>query len=1124
MTTDQLLTPTRITGWLACAHTMTLQREVDAGVRPEPEPMFGSFAHLLREKGDAHERAHLDRLRAEGRDVLQVPRRQDDETFAQWAARVRPLLAEGHDVLYQFPLVHDGIRGVADFLERVDTPSDLGEFSYEPVDAKLARHDAKPGHLLQLCFYADAIAAAQGVRPQSVHLELGSGERESVALATVDAYWRRARRQLDRALADPTPTVARPCTHCDQCAFAAVCTAEWRGRDALHYVAGIRSAEVEHLATTGITTLTGLAGTSTDVEGLKPERTEHLRRQAALQIASREHEVPLHELLERPEDGSPEELAARVPEPDEGDVFLDLEGHPYWRADTGLFFLFGALVRDPDADGGWTYRAWWAHDEAGEARAVDALIAWLAERRLAHPGMHVLHYNHTERSVLLSLAARYSARPETLHALVEQGVFVDLLEVVRRTVRIGGESLSLKVVERVARYERDHEIDAGAGAVVSYERWMREGDDAELTAIARYNEDDVRATLAVRDWLMREVLDGVPARPMPEPKPIEESELEAVAAELRATGVAWHALLGDLLGYWSREGRTVRAQAVAQLDGEEADHLRRAAVVGGLELVRFEEPSGRRKHGSAVFRYPEQRFEARVRGGRRPSLIFPSPTDPWPITVSVRDHDEELREFELAWPEAAGDPQYHPSAMATVQLQNAVPKSDALLAFARRVLDGELRPSDAARVALLKRQLPALVDGEDVPQPFPVDPVALADVVDRLAPSAFAVQGPPGTGKTHTGARLIVELVRRGRRVGVTAFSHAAIDNLLAEIVEVDADVRILRQEHPKGHTVPVALAGITLHGKVAEAWDPTRYDVIAGTTWPMTTLSDTDEPSLDLLVIDEAGQLGLADALAAMGCARGTLLLGDPLQLAQVTKAVHPGGAGRSTLEHVLDDAATLPEDRGVFLPVTRRMHPAITSVLSEQVYEGRLTAHEDCATHAVDGRSGVRWIRAQHEGRSTESPEEAELVCQLARSLIGTPWTDSRNGEGGETVPLPAERIMVITPYNDHVDLVRGMLDDDPVTRGVRVGTVDRLQGQEAAVVLYSMATSSGADMTRGVDFLFQRNRLNVAVSRARALAYIICTDELLDTRAAAVRDMQLIGTLCAVVEAAGDPIDIP
>lgn len=292
--------------------------------------------------------------------------------------------------------------------------------------------------------------------------------------------------------------------------------------------------------------------------------------------------------------------------------------------------------------------------------------------------------------------------------------------------------------------------------------------------------------------------------------------------------------------------------------------------------------------------------------------------------------------------------------------------------------------------------------------------------------------------------------------------------------------------------------------------WANGDDELWASTTWGLP--SDAAAGTTDVLVIDEAGQMGLADALAAMNCARSVIMLGDPLQLAQVSLASHPGGSGNSALEHVLAGTATIPPERGVFLDTTWRMHPEVCGFLSEQIYDGRLGSHENCARQSVGGQAGLRWIRAEHEHRDTSSPEEAALVADTVRCLRGQTWVDF----DGNARPLGAEDVMVVAPYNDHVDLVRETLASDPTLEGARVGTVDKFQGQEAPVVIFTMATSSGADLPRTVDFLYSRNRLNVAISRTRALAYVICTEQLLDTRAITVADMRLIGTLCAFVEA--------
>ncbi|MGO9157746.1 DEAD/DEAH box helicase, partial [Mycobacterium sp.] len=288
------------------------------------------------------------------------------------------------------------------------------------------------------------------------------------------------------------------------------------------------------------------------------------------------------------------------------------------------------------------------------------------------------------------------------------------------------------------------------------------------------------------------------------------------------------------------------------------------------------------------------------------------------------------------------------------------------------------------------------------------------------------------------------------------------------------------------------------------------EFNLVAGTTWLFAGDAMRGAP-VDVLLVDEAGQLALADTLAASRSADNLVLLGDPLQLPQVAQAVHPGGGGRSVLEHVLDNDVTMAADRGVFLTETRRMHPDVCSFISDEVYEGRLVSHPSCSQQTTVFGTGLRWLQAHHQANSTKSPEEAEIVAAEIERLIGTPWTNQR----GEAHPLTVNDFMVVAPYNDQVSLIRNRLNREDRTRGVPVGTVDKFQGQQAAVVFFTMATSTGADMTRGVDFLFSRNRLNVAISRARCLAYLVCTEGLLNTRARTVPEMRLLSTLSAFVE---------
>ena len=377
----------------------------------------------------------------------------------------------------------------------------------------------------------------------------------------------------------------------------------------------------------------------------------------------------------------------------------------------------------------------------------------------------------------------------------------------------------------------------------------------------------------------------------------------------------------------------------------------------------------------------------------------------------------------------------------------------------------------------------------------------------------LVIQGPPGTGKTWTGARLALDLIARGRRVGVTATSHQAINNLLAAI-DAAADE-----------------AGVTFRGWKKQASDlendyesarvrcckgePDEADgpvlLHAGTAWHWARGDAAG--SADVLLVDEAGQVTLADAIAVSRGARSTVLLGDPQQLAHVSQGTHPLASGASVLEHLLGDADTVPPERGVFLPTSWRMHPVVCDFVSTTMYDGRLAARDGCEAQRIDSPglagSGLRLLEVEHHDNRGRSEEEADRVAaEVSKLLDGGSYVDRDGGRH----PLTLGDILVVAPYNAQVRCLKAWLAD-----GARVGTVDKFQGQEAPVVLFSMATSSGDDVSRGMSFLFSRNRLNVAVSRAQALAVVVCSPRLLAARCSTVEDMGLVNVLCRFAEAA-------
>jgi len=1114
--TEHLLTPSKITAFLDCGHYLTLQHRLEAG-KISIERRFGSMAQMLMEKGEEHEQSCLAHYRAQGKRVFEVPPKDRGESFADWVDRVGNPMSGEFDVIYQMPFVHDGVRGVADFVERI-VDNDTGAVRYEPVDAKLARAAAKPGHVLQLCFYAEAIEALTGVASIDLRVWLGSGRIESVRLANVQAYWRRLRRQLAAVMAaDPVEGATEPerCTHCQFCEFSAVCEAQWRDDDSLLFVANILKADRQALVAHGHPTMAALATCDHPVDGLREERQQRLVTQARLQVQARagSDNKPPHVLLTAQPDGPPVGLLA-LPQPDDGDVFLDYEGHPFWQADRGLFFLFGLITKD--AGGAWVYEARWAHDVDEEAVATRQLIEYFADRRRHYPGMHVYHYNHTERSSLERLAGDHGFGEATLAELVETGLFVDLLTVVTNAMQVGVESYGLKHIELLAEYERSHDIDQGAGAVVEYDAYCHDHEDSRLTRIARYNEDDVRSTLALRDWLLTQRSADLPWRAaIIEPAESTYPDIDAQVEGLhRFPADSAEHLLADLLGYWLRESRAVFGDMISKTAYDLEAQLNDAGMLAGLQFVDVVERIGAR--GAPItpaieLTMPTQKVSRKLSTGA--SLVFSAGDELFAFS-SIAAIDTDAGVVQLIWNERCQELGIHPTAVVLNDWVRPHPKPEALSELAAAVLAAvDSAPPSETALAILRCTPPIFADGHQLPSGvFTDDLEQMKQWVLHLNGSYVAIQGPPGTGKTYTGAHLIHCLVKAGKRVGITAMSHYAIDNLLKEVLDVFTKagdlallhaVRKVDGSHPRPHP------GVTYTTSNDRCLDP-EFNVVGGTTWLFSRAEMRVNP-VDVLIVDEAGQLALADSLATAGAALGVVLLGDPLQLAQVSKGTHPNGSGASVLEHVLGGNATIPADRGVFLSQTRRMHPDVCEFISDHIYDGRLTSHPTCAVQNTGAGTGLRWLRAQHDGCSTESVAEAELIRDEISRLIGLQWIDVNKTER----VLGVDDIMVVAPYNDQVGLLRAVLDESTVTAGVKVGTVDKFQGQEAPVVFFSMTASTAADIPRGIDFLFSKNRFNVAISRARALAYVVCTEDLLDSRAKSIEEMELISTLCAFVE---------
>ncbi len=1106
-------TPTSLVAFTECSHSTTLDLACDERGEKRPRPS-GDFFELIARKGREHEDAYLASL--DQSKVTTIPGMHEHDVGEERAAALTlEAMRAGAETIYQAHLTLPGWRGIADFLEKVPGTTDLGDWGYEPVDTKLTRNDALAHHVLQLAFYADAIAAIQGSLPEHVHVELGSGLRETVRTFEVIHYARTQKARLERFVKEPTETIAYPNAHCAICAHRLTCEKQWREDDHPSFVAWIRRSHVLDLARhePPVTTLSALASlpTETRVSGIKEHSLAEITAQAAIQLRSIETESMQWEHRVR----EPARGFELLPEPALGDIYLDLEGDPVWRPDRSLVFLFG-WIEESD-DGSWVYRTLWSHDPVEESARYRELVDFLKSRRGAFPDMRVYHYSHAEPSMLSAIAEPDPGSLEEFEELRESRLFVDLYTVVRQGLRIGSESYGLKHVEKLAGFERQADVDGGSDAVVLYEDWLQDArvNQALLDRIADYNEEDCRATLAVAEWLRAHRPTG-PIETREEYQKGEDAEQrdaatvarEQLADQIRELYPDDDAarLIASLLNYYEREDRVRRRELFEMINMPSWERLDDSRILADLTPIESTEPLGARQ---TLYTYPPQDHKAD--GSARD---LGSAENRYVTVVSV---DERARQVVVRLgPTDDGRPVYNlaPSEFFPHESKQAV-----LDALGNIVLAGR-DDRFACSLAIARRELP-LIDGTPgdihVEQPnggTPAEQAAwLEEVCERalgLSGGPLAVQGPPGTGKTWLASQLIVSLMQHGHTVALTAPAHAAIGNACMQLEQTAADRNFQfvgeRYASKQYHSDLAQIKQVPSSAKADDALER-GVQFLAGTSW--LCARPTLHEQIDYLVVDEAGQYGLADTIVAAACAKkGVILVGDPLQLPQVTQARHEENGGASVLEHILGEESLIPADRGILLTVTRRMHPDVCQFISDHVYESRLHPIAECANQTTIRGTGIHAIPTEHANCSAKSEEEARIVYQHCAELIGTEWTD----KDGTRRTITERDIMVVAPYNSHVRQLLGELATDERTRGIRVGTVDKFQGGEAPIVFYSMATSSDEDLPRDKEFLFSRNRLNVALSRAQCLAYIVASPELLNTRARTVDQMKLISTVCA------------
>ncbi|MFJ7286713.1 TM0106 family RecB-like putative nuclease [Curtobacterium sp. NPDC098951] len=1117
-----LLSPSDLSTWAACEWAFLRRLDAKLG-RGEPLPeVHDDMLERTARLGDQHELDYLEILKG-SHQVVEFDRPAPAD-YARAADEALAAMRDGADVLYQptfhRPAVPDapGFIGFADFIIRNDRGA------YEVYDTKLARH-AKISALLQLAAYAEQMQAHGIPTGEQVHLVLGDRTTTTHDLADIAPVYRTQRAELQRVIAERMAAddeLAWGDPRYGSCGRCPICTTQVTDHRDLVLVAGMRLDQRTKLIRAGVRTIDELADRTAAVPAMSRGTQARLVRQARLQVESETSggRAPVFDVAD------PRALDA-IPEPDAGDVFFDFEGDPLHTEDGvhwGLDYLFGLV--DPEA----RFTAFWAHTIRDERQALVDFLAFVEARREQHPGMHIYHYAAYERTHLLSLAARHGVGEDAVDDLLRAGVLVDLYPIVRKALVVGSRSYSIKKLEPLYMGSdlRLSDVTNAADSITAYVdaiEELRNGDRAAgqhmLDEVADYNAYDCRSTLRLRDWLLSlraaspapmvdDAVELLPPIPVDrEPNPVYTAlaaTLDGVDALDRTPDQTALALAAAAIDYHRREAKTFWQDHFDRLRNPVDDwaDTRDVLVVERASVERDWDTLPRARSQSRELRLSGTLAPgSRLRPGGTPYLVYddplpPSITAPAPgskgasARAVVLDAFDNGEAFEVivkeSLPVGGGEPHHDfPVALAPAAPPRAKPQPEAIAEWGQQVLDALPAMLPDPAFDLLRR----------VPPRGPIVPVQGDDTVSAVVAtllgldrSYLAIQGPPGTGKTYVGSNVVARLVREhGWRVGVVGQSHATSENFLDSVVRAGvAPDRVVKVPKTGATDEDVESAewtavknGAAIAAFLSSCAETGTGGVVGGTAWTFANESTVARGSLDLLVVDEAGQFSLAPTIASSVAATRLLLLGDPQQLPQVSQGSHPEPVDESALGWLADGQHVLPDAFGYFLARTRRMEPALTASVSALSYDGQLASMVS-GRHLAGIDAGVHPVPITHVGNTTSSVEEAARVVELARDVVGRRWVD-----GDTERVLTDEDVIVVAPYNAQGAVIREALDRAGL-RGTQVGTVDLFQGREAVVSIVSLAASSAADIPRGLDFLLMPNRLNVALSRAKWAAYLV------------------------------------
>ena len=1098
-------------------------------IAPKKDPE-DALKSVLQAKGFTHEDEQESNFRDQELSVFRVESTNSKEQVELTLSAMK----NGVDVIAQARLENNQVLGFADFLIKVAGSSKLGDYHYEVWDTKLASK-VKPTFAIQLCCYSEMLEAIQGVFPQNITVLLGTNEKVSLRTSDYFHYYLELKKSFlsthIQFNSNNMPDPAESKSWGNWSAFAKQLLIE---KDHLLQVANILRGQIKKLNQADIRTMKQLADTNMEnIKGINPLVFQRLKAQASIQIASAGKSTPKFKII-KPDDGERSGLALLPPQ-SQLDVFFDIEGDPF--DEGGLEYLWGNTYLNDQGER--SFKDFWAHNRDQEKKAFEQFIHWVYERWQRDPSMHIYHYANYEITACRKLMGRYGVCEFEVDQLLRNEVFVDLYKLVKGCLILGEPKYSIKNVEHLYRGKRETAVAGGDASIAVYENWRElnaigeQGDTWQTSNILKdirdYNIDDCDSTLELADWLRHQQkkhgISYLGKTEVVEPEVKEEAtertqlrdRLLEKALEYSTSDPKKEALFSNLawiLEFHRREAKPVFWRLFERLGLSHVELLDDLNCLACCERTRRDafKPTPRARNLAYEFQFdPAQEFK-----GASNSFYL------------LGLEDENGKYLKANYLEEFSD---LPNGLIVLQMKqessdlitivsdehvNANPIPHSIYQVVEGYESGQLER--CAIIDFLNRSKPVIKNYKDDPIASSNDPnqrlQQVINSVKNLDNSYLTIQGPPGSGKSHTGKHIIAELVKTGAKIGVSSNSHKAINNLLLSTAKfcreeginatfactketepelIDAGVSILNNNNLANHVEPGCVLGTT-------AWGFSRDDM---------------SEQLDYLFVDEAGQVSIANLVAMSRSSKNLVLMGDQMQLGQPSQGTHPAESGLSILDYLLHDTPTISNDMGVFLGTTYRMHSAVNQFISTHIYDGKLESHPDNDKRTIkvpndykgilNKEAGIIFSAVCHEGNTQASDEEVAEIETMVNQLLGRTFTELSD----KSRPVTLDDMLFVAPYNHQVSKLKQVFGSQ-----AKVGSVDKFQGQEAPIVFLSMCASDASESPRGLDFLFDKHRINVAISRAQSLAIIVGNPRMVSTpvnRVDQLKTINLFNALC-------------